>query len=86
VQQVENKVEKASNNMLEQQQLANQIQQVFKQLEPEEKYLLQQFYIEQKTFAELAAAKKYPVETVRLKLREAKQKMASLMMTQTDGK
>jgi hypothetical protein len=86
VQQVENKVEKASNNLLEQQHLANQIQQVFKQLEQEEKFFLQQFYIEQKTFAELAAIKKYTVETVRLKLREAKQKMASLMMTQTDGK
>jgi DNA-directed RNA polymerase specialized sigma24 family protein len=84
--QMESKVEKASNNLLEQQQLATRILQVFKKLETEEKYFLQQFYIEQKTFAEMAAQKKIPVEKVRMKLRNAKQKMASLMTTLTDGK
>jgi hypothetical protein len=86
VQQVEGRIEKVTNNLLEQQQLISQMLKLFGKMEPEEKYFLQQFYIDQKTFAELAAAKKYPVEKVRLKLRQAKQKLASLMMTQTDGK
>lgn len=86
VQQVENRIEKAMNNLLEQQQLVSQMLKLFSKMEPEEKYFLEQFYIDQKTFAELAAAKQYPVEKVRLKLRQAKQKLASLMMTQTDGK
>lgn len=85
VQQVENKVEKASN-LLEQQQVVSQLLKAFAKLDAEEKYFLQQFYIEQKSFADLAAHKKYSVEKVRMKLREGKQKMASLMMTQTDGK
>ena len=86
VQQVEGRIEKATNNLLEQQQLVSQMLKMFGKMEPEEKYFLQQFYIDQKSFEELAAAKKYPVEKVRLKLRLAKQKLASLMMTQTDGK
>jgi CRISPR/Cas system endoribonuclease Cas6 (RAMP superfamily) len=86
VQQVENRIEKATNNLLEQQQLVAQMLKLFSKMDAEEKYFLQQFYIDQKSFAELAAAKKYPLEKVRLKLREAKQKLASLMMNQTDGK
>lgn len=86
VQQVESRIEKATNNLLEQQQLIAHMLKMFGKMEPEEKYFLQQFYIDQKTFAELAAAKKYPVDEVRLKLRRAKQKLASLMMTETDGK
>ncbi|SFD52235.1 DNA-directed RNA polymerase specialized sigma subunit, sigma24 family [Chitinophaga sp. CF118] len=86
VQQVENSVEKAGNNLLEQQQLVIKIRHFFSQLDADEKYFLQQFYTEQKSFAELAAAKECPVEKVRQKLREGKQKIASLMMTQTDGK
>jgi DNA-directed RNA polymerase specialized sigma24 family protein len=86
VQQVENRIEKATNNLLEQQQLVAQLLKLFSKMDPEEKYFLQQFYIDQKSFAELAAAKNYPIEKVRLKLREAKQKLASLMMTYTDGK
>lgn len=86
VQQVENRIEKATNNLLEQQQLISQMLKLFSKMEPEEKYFLQQFYIDQKTFAELAGAKKYPIDKVRSKLRQAKQKLASLMMTQTDGK
>jgi len=86
VQQVESRIEKATNNLLEQQQLVSEMLKLFAKMETEEKYFLQQFYIDQKSFAELAAAKKYPIEKVRLKLRLAKQKLASLMMTQTDGK
>jgi DNA-directed RNA polymerase specialized sigma24 family protein len=85
IQQVEMKVDKAGN-LLEQQQLVSQLVKAFSKLDTEEKYFLQQFYIEQKSFEDLAAAKKYTVDKVREKLRQGKQKMASIMMTQSDGK
>jgi DNA-directed RNA polymerase specialized sigma24 family protein len=86
VQQIEHRIEKAVNNQIEQQQLVSQLLTSFSKMEPEEKYFLQHFYIDQKSFAELADAKKYTIDKVRLKLRQAKLKLASLMMTQTDGK
>ena len=82
-QQIEAKIEKAATNQKEQQQLITTIGRVLDKLAPEEKYLLKEFYINNKTFAELAEAKQLSVGKLRQTLQQAKQKMASLLMNET---
>ena len=82
-QQIENRVEAASMNNKEQQQLVTAITNVLEKLPAEEKHFLKQFYLEQQTFAQLAASKKYSIEKTRQVLKSAKQHMASLLMNQT---
>jgi RNA polymerase sigma factor (sigma-70 family) len=82
-QQIESNIDKVANNLKEQQLLIAKMQQMLGMLETEEQSLLQQFYIQQKTLAELAEAKKYTVEQTRQLLQQTKQKLASLLMNQT---
>jgi DNA-directed RNA polymerase specialized sigma24 family protein len=82
-QQIEHKVEKAATNLKEQQLLAAVMERALDKLPAEEKYFLQEFYMNNKTFADLAAAKQYSIEKTRQILQQAKQKMASLLMIET---
>ncbi|SDH60312.1 RNA polymerase sigma factor [Chitinophaga filiformis] len=82
-QQMENKVEKVTTNLKEQQVLAAAMEQALDKLPAEDKYFLKEFYVNNKTFTELAATKKYSVEKTRQILQQAKQKMASLLMNET---
>lgn len=82
-QQIEAKIEKAVSNLKEQEMLITKMHKVLATLPAEDRYFLQQFYIEQKTFAELAEAKKISIEKTRQRLKEAKQKMASLLFNET---
>jgi RNA polymerase sigma factor (sigma-70 family) len=79
-QQVESKVEKAASNAKEQQLLAEALEKTMQQLSEPERTILQQFYIEQKTFAQLAAEKKLTIEKTRQLLKTAKQKLAGLLV------
>lgn len=81
--QIENRVEKAVTNLKEQQLLAAHMQEALEKLPAEDKYFLTEFYLNNKTFTELAATKKYTVEKTRRILQQAKQKMASLLMNET---
>jgi DNA-directed RNA polymerase specialized sigma24 family protein len=83
LQQLENKVEKAAINPKAQQLLIAAITRALDQLPTEEKYFLREFYINNKSFAELAETKQYPVEKTRQILQQAKQKMASLLLNET---
>ncbi|MVT08668.1 sigma-70 RNA polymerase sigma factor region 4 domain-containing protein [Chitinophaga tropicalis] len=80
---VEGQVEKAASNLKEQELLINKMQKALKELPAEDKYFLQKFYMEQRTFADLAEAKKISIEKARQRLQQAKQKMASLLMNET---
>jgi DNA-directed RNA polymerase specialized sigma24 family protein len=82
-QQIETKIEKAATNLKEQQQLAAAMEDALEKLPAEEKYFLKEFYLNNKSFAELAGAKKYTIEKTRQILQQAKQKMASLLMNET---
>jgi len=82
-QQIESKVEKAATNLKEQQMLVAAIERALDKLPAEEKYFLKEFYMHNKTFADLAGAKNYSVEKTRQILQQAKQKMASLLMNET---
>jgi RNA polymerase sigma factor (sigma-70 family) len=82
-QQIEAKIEKAATNQKEQQQLIATIGRALDKLPAEEKYLLKEFYVNNKSFAELAEAKQMSIEKLRQTLQRAKQKMASLLMNET---
>jgi DNA-directed RNA polymerase specialized sigma24 family protein len=82
-QQVEAHVEKVAANLKEQELLITRMRQTFSKLSADEKFYLHQFYIEQKSFAALAEAKKLSVDETRQRLKQAKQKMASLLMNET---
>lgn len=83
LQQAEGRVEKAATNMKEQQLLAASFVRALDKLPAEEKYFLKEFYVNNKSFAELAETRKYSVEKTRQMLQQAKQKMASLLLNET---
>jgi len=85
-QQVENNVEKVASNAKEQQQLAALLEKTMQQLSAAERAILQEFYLEQKSFAQLAAEKKLTIEKTRQLLKDAKQKLAGLLVNQTYDK
>ncbi len=72
----ENRVEKAATNTIEKQALMAQVEKALASLKAEDRYLIEQFYLENKTFADLAAHKGYTTEKVRTLLRKAKSKLA----------
>jgi hypothetical protein len=78
--QLEYKVERANSNLLQKQQLALTMEAVLDQLEIADRELLTEFYLEQKTFAEIAAEQGYTIEQTRTLLKRSKQEMASLVL------
>jgi predicted RNase H-like HicB family nuclease len=77
---LEYKVEKANTNLLQKQQLTSTMNAAFDQLDEADRDLLNEFYIEQKTFAEIAAEQGYTIEEVRTMVKNAKQELASLAL------
>lgn len=80
VSRLEYKVEKANSNLLEKKQLASTMETVLDQLDTADRELLEEFYFEQKTFAEIAAEKEYTIEKTRILLKRSKQELASLIL------
>lgn len=84
--QTENRVEKAASNTIEKQTLITQIQQALAGLSTDDRYLVEQFYLENKTFADLAAQKGYTPEKVRHLLKKAKSRLAMQLTNQSHVK
>jgi len=78
---LEYKVEKANTDLLQKQQLASTMKISFDQLDPAERELLNEFYLEQKTFAEIAAENGYTIDETRRLLKRAKHRLASRILT-----
>jgi hypothetical protein len=78
--QLEYKVDKANNNSLQKQQLTSRMEAIFEQLDTADRELLEEFYFEKKTFAEIAAEKEYTIEKTRTLLKRSKQELASLIL------
>ncbi|WP_291906175.1 sigma factor-like helix-turn-helix DNA-binding protein [Chitinophaga sp. CB10] len=79
---IENKVDKASTNTIDRQEIILRLEQALQRLAPEEKELLDEFYVEQKSFSDLAAAKGWNRDKVRNQLKAAKAKLAKLFINQ----
>jgi hypothetical protein len=77
---LEYKAEKADSNLLQKQQLTATMNAVFDQLDIADRELLEEFYLEQKTFAEIAAENGYTIEETRMRLKRCKQELASLTL------
>lgn len=82
----ENRVEKAATNTIEKQALITQIQQALSGLSTDDRYLVEQFYLENKTFADLAAQKGHTPDKVRQLLKKAKSRLAMQLTNQTNVK
>jgi RNA polymerase sigma factor (sigma-70 family) len=79
----ENRVEKAATNTIEKQALIAQVQQALSGLSAEDKSLMEQFYLQNKTFTDLAAQKGYTTEKVRHLLKNAKSRLAMQLTNQS---
>jgi RNA polymerase sigma factor (sigma-70 family) len=79
---IENTVEKAATNIIDRQDLAIRLEQALQRLPPEDNTLLTQFYLENKTFADLSASTGLSREKLRTQLKAAKGKLAKLFMNQ----
>jgi len=79
----ENRVEKAATNTIEKQALITQVQKALSGLSAEDRFLVEQFYLENQTFTDLAAQKGYTTEKVRQLLRKAKSRLAMQLTNQT---
>jgi hypothetical protein len=77
---LEYKVEKTNSNLLQKQQLAAAMEAALDQLDAADSELLTEFYLEQKTFAEIAAEKEYTIEKTRKLIKRSKQELASLIL------
>lgn len=80
ISQLEYKVEKSNSNQLQKQQLAATIEAVLEQLDTDDRELLEDFYFEKKTFAEIAAEREYTIEQTRRLIKQSKQELASLIL------
>lgn len=78
---LEYKVEKANSDLLQKQQLTSTMNTAFYQLETDIRELLEDFYLQQKTFAEIAAERGYTIEEVRKQLKRCKQELASQVLS-----
>ncbi|WP_143308861.1 RNA polymerase sigma factor [Chitinophaga vietnamensis] len=83
---IENKVDKAATNTIDRQELIVQLEQALQRLSAEERDLITQFYLENKTFGELTTAKGWTREKVRAQLKAAKGKLAKIFMNQSYAK
>ncbi|RFS26434.1 sigma-70 family RNA polymerase sigma factor [Chitinophaga silvatica] len=79
---IENLVDKATNNVIDSNELMLRLEQAMDRLHDEEKTLLKQFYLENKSFADLSAITGQPRDKVRAQLKSAKGKLAKLFMNQ----
>ncbi|TWV89428.1 RNA polymerase sigma factor [Chitinophaga pinensis] len=82
---LEYKVEKANTNLLQKQQLTSTMNGAFDQLDDADRDLLNEFYTEQKTFAEIAAEQGLTIEEVRTMVKRAKQELASLTLANLES-
>lgn len=80
---IENKVERASTNAIEREELVIQLAQALQRLPAEEQELLRQFYLEHHTFSDIAAQKGIDRHKVRQLIKAAKTKLARLYMNQS---
>ncbi|RAJ82088.1 RNA polymerase sigma factor (sigma-70 family) [Chitinophaga dinghuensis] len=83
---IENIVEKASTNTIDRQELIVRLEQALQRLPEEDREILQEFYIEQKTFADLTASRGWNRDKVRHQLKAAKNKLAKLYINQSHVK
>ncbi|SDF08970.1 RNA polymerase sigma factor [Chitinophaga filiformis] len=81
---LEYKAEKANSHPLQKQQLVSTMNAVFDQLDTADRELLNEFYLEQKTFAEIAAENGYTIEETRIRIKRSKQELASLILANLD--
>ncbi|MCW3466884.1 sigma factor-like helix-turn-helix DNA-binding protein [Chitinophaga nivalis] len=79
---IENKVDKAATNIIDRQDLTVRLEQALQRLHAEDKTLITEFYIENKTFADLSASHGISRERLRNQLKAAKGKLAKLFMNQ----
>ncbi|MDQ0107298.1 RNA polymerase sigma factor (sigma-70 family) [Chitinophaga terrae (ex Kim and Jung 2007)] len=79
---IENLVDKASNNVIDRNELVVRLAQSMDRLQPEEKTLITHFYIDNKSFAELSAITGQTRDKIRAQLKSAKGKLAKLFMNQ----
>lgn len=79
---IENKVEKAGTNIIDRQDLAVRLEQALQRMNADDRDLITQFYIDNKSFADLTAAMGTTREKLRNQLKAAKGKLAKLYMNQ----
>ncbi|SFW69083.1 sigma-70 RNA polymerase sigma factor region 4 domain-containing protein [Chitinophaga sancti] len=77
---LENKVEKANNNLMQRKELTVTMKTAFDDLETSHKEILKEFYFDQKTFAEIAADREYTMDKIRKMIKRSKQELASLIL------
>lgn len=73
-------VEKAASNNIEKQDLLQRLQQAMQKLSAEERALLEAFYLDSKSFEELATTHKQHTDKIRGMLKQAKRKLTVQMM------
>jgi len=81
---LEYKAERADSNLLQKHQLTSTMNAAFYQLNTADRELLEEFYLEQKTFAEIVAENGYTIEEIRIRLKRCKQELASLTLANLD--
>ncbi|NSL87507.1 RNA polymerase sigma factor [Chitinophaga solisilvae] len=79
---IENKVDKAATNIIDRQDLAVRLEQALQRMNADDRDLITQFYLENKTFADITTAKGITREKLRSQLKAAKGKLAKLYMNQ----
>ena len=79
---IENTVAKASTNIIDQQDLTIRLEQALQRLNADDKTIITQFYLENKSFADLSAATGLSRDKLRAQLKAAKGKLAKLFMNQ----
>ncbi|MBO9730010.1 MAG: sigma-70 family RNA polymerase sigma factor [Chitinophaga sp.] len=79
---IENTVDKAATNIIDRQDLIVRLEQALERLHPDDKSIITQFYLENKSFADLSAATGLSRDKLRSQLKAAKGKLAKLFMNQ----
>ncbi|MBS0029127.1 sigma-70 family RNA polymerase sigma factor [Chitinophaga sp. 22321] len=79
---IENTVDKAATNIIDRQDLIVRLEQALQRLNTEDNHLITQFYLENKSFADLSASTGLTRERLRSQLKAAKGKLAKLFMNQ----
>lgn len=79
---IENTVDKAATNIIDRQDLIVRLEQALERLHADDKSIITQFYLENKSFADLSAATGVSRDKLRSQLKAAKGKLAKLFMNQ----
>lgn len=82
---IEQQVESALTNTISTERMATQLEHAIATLSKEEQQALTGFYIDNRSFSEMAKARNITTEKVRLALKSAKRKLAVQMMEQSYG-